>query len=275
MDGLNKFRLDGKVAIITGGAGFLGCRHAKAIALSGGIPVIWDLREKAAFATANDISSLYGCRSLGMKVDITSLESIKKGLRTVLREFNKVHILINNAANNPGVAKGRSLNRSRLENFDLDSWSKDISVGLTGAFLCSQVVGQYLATHGGGVILNVASDLGVIAPDQRIYRKFGLKEKEQLVKPVSYSVIKHGIIGLTKYLATYWAEKNVRANSISPGGVYSGQPVNFVKKLSNLIPMGRMAKSDEYEAAVVFLVSGASSYMTGANLIIDGGRSCW
>ena len=254
----NKLRLDGKVAIITGGAGFLGRRHAKAIAEAGGIPVIWDLNKK-----------------IGMSVDITQSESITAGLKAVLRQFKKVDILINNAANNPAVVKGESSGKSRLENFTLDMWNKDISVGLTGAFLCSKIVGSYLSTHGGGVILNVASDLGVIAPDQRIYRKTGLKEKDQPVKPVSYSVVKHGILGLTKYLATYWAHKNIRVNSISPAGVYRDQPQDFVKKLSNLIPMGRMAKSDEYEAAIVFLVSDASKYMTGQNLIMDGGRSVW
>jgi NAD(P)-dependent dehydrogenase (short-subunit alcohol dehydrogenase family) len=150
-----------------------------------------------------------------------------------------------------------------------------MAVGLTGAFLCSQTVGSYLAGHGGGVILNIASDLGVIAPDQRLYRQEGVAAEQQPVKPVTYSVIKHGLIGLTKYLATYWAEQNVRVNALSPGGIYTNQPEAFVKKLTRLIPLGRMASSDEYRAAVLFLVSDASSYMTGANLSVDGGRTCW
>jgi NAD(P)-dependent dehydrogenase (short-subunit alcohol dehydrogenase family) len=173
------------------------------------------------------------------------------------------------------VADDKTLVWSRLENFSFDLWQKDITVGLTGAFLCSQAVGTHMAQSGGGVILNVASDLGIIAPDQRIYRKDGLHEEVQPVKPVSYSVIKHGIVGLTKYLATYWADKNVRVNSISPGGVYTNQPDDFVEKLVKLIPMKRMANPDEYKAAVLFLVSDASSYMTGANLVVDGGRTCW
>ena len=132
-----------------------------------------------------------------------------------------------------------------------------------------------MAENEGGVILNVASDLGVIAPDQRIYRREDLDDDRQPVKPVTYSVIKHGIIGLTKYLATYWADHNVRANAISPGGVHTSQELDFVQKLSQLIPLGRMATPDEYKAAVVFLVSDGSAYMTGANLIMDGGRSVW
>jgi NAD(P)-dependent dehydrogenase (short-subunit alcohol dehydrogenase family) len=132
-----------------------------------------------------------------------------------------------------------------------------------------------MARRGRGVIVNVASDLALIAPDQRLYRREGLPEDQQPVKPVTYSVVKTGLIGLTRYLATYWADCGVRANAISPGGVYNGQPDDFVVRLSSLIPLRRMARTDEYQAAIVFLCSDASSYMTGSNLVIDGGRTCW
>jgi len=272
---LQKFRLNNKVAIITGGAGLLGMKHAEVIAEVGGIPVLWDINSQAVQDRSREIAEKYNIPCQGMNVDITDSENVKNGVNKVLKTLHRVDILINNAANDPKVAHDESPAWSRLENFSLDMWQKDIAVGLTGAFLCSREIGLYMAKHGGGVILNIASDLGVIAPDQRIYRKEELDENEQPVKPVTYSVVKHGIIGLTKYFATYWADKKVRVNAISPGGVYTDQPEDFVEKLTNLIPMGRMADQDEYKAAVLFLISDASSYMTGSNLIIDGGRTCW
>ena len=272
---LQKFRLNNKVAIITGGAGLLGMEHAEAVAEVGGIPVLWDINSQAVQDRCREIAEKYNISCLGMNVDITDPKNVKNGVNEVLETLHRVDILINNAANDPKVVHGESLAWSRLKNFSLDMWQKDIAVGLTGVFLCSREIGLYMTTHGGGVILNIASDLGVIAPDQRIYRKEDLDENEQPVKPVTYSVVKHGIIGLTKYFATYWADKKVRVNAISPGGVYTDQPEDFVEKLTNLIPMGRMANQDEYKAAVLFLVSDAYSCMTGANLILDGGRTCW
>jgi NAD(P)-dependent dehydrogenase (short-subunit alcohol dehydrogenase family) len=202
---------------------------------------------------------------------------VEDAARRIEAEFGPVSILINNAANNPKMedAGKNGPTWSRLENFPLDVWNADISVGLTGAFLCSRVFGAAMAERGAGVILNVASDLGVIAPDQRLYRVDGAPEHAQPVKPVTYSVVKTGLVGLTRYLATYWAGRGVRANAISPGGVFNGQDEAFVARLANLIPMGRMARKDEYKAAIVFLVSDASSYMTGVNVVIDGGRTCW
>ncbi len=270
---LDQSSLKDQLAVITGGAGLLGVKHAEAIAEAGGHPVLWDINESAAEDAARKISESHGCLALAMTVDITDPDAVDHATDRLWRDHGAVRILINNAANDPKVGPGESTTWSRFENFSRPMWDQDIAIGLTGAFLCSQAIGSRMAVAGKGVILNVASDLGVIAPDQRLYRKDGVPENEQPVKPVTYSVVKHGLIGLTKYLATYWADANVRVNAISPGGVYNGQPDEFVNRLSSLIPLGRMAHQDEYKAAIVFLCSEMSSYMTGQNLIMDGGRS--
>jgi NAD(P)-dependent dehydrogenase (short-subunit alcohol dehydrogenase family) len=271
------FDLSGRVVIITGGAGFFGLKHAEAVAEMGGLPVILDLDGAAAEERALSIADSFGVKSLAVETDVTSADSIRDALAETLDSLGRVDVLINNAANDPkvGGADESGEQWSRLENFPLEIWEKDLAVGLTGAHLCSQIIGGRLAEQRRGVILNIASDLGVIAPDQRIYRQPGLPDDRQPVKPVTYSVVKAGLIGLTRYLSTYWAEAGVRVNAISPGGMYAGQDDEFVQRLSNLIPMGRMANHDEYKAAVVFLVSDASSYMTGANLVVDGGRTTW
>lgn len=271
------FDLSGRVAVITGGAGLLGVRHGEAIAEMGGIPVFVDIDGPGAQAAAAEVESRFRCRALWLKSDITNLRAITELLSQVLDQTGRIDILINNAANNPRMdaSSANASLRTRLENFPVEVWDQDLAVGLTGAFLCSRVLGSEMARRGKGVIVNVASDLALIAPDQRIYRKAGLSEEEQPVKPVTYSVVKHGLLGLTRYLATYWADRGVRVNAISPGGVYNGQDYLMVERLSQLIPLGRMAHPDEYKAAVVFLVSDASTYMTGANLVIDGGRTTW
>ena len=270
---LENFSLEGKVIIITGGAGLMGAKHAEAIVEANGIAVLWDIDAKAAGTVAVSISGGSGAEITADRVDITDLESIKDGFERVLKRNGKADGLINNAANDPKVDASDDLAWSRFENFSLDAWNMDMGVGLTGAFLCSQVVGSWMAENGGGVIVNIASDLSVISPDQRLYRQQGLADDRQPVKPVTYSIVKHGLIGLTKYLATYWAKQNIRVNAISPGGIYTGQPEEFVARLTDLIPMGRMADKDEYKSAIVFLCSNASGYMNGQNLIMDGGRT--
>lgn len=254
-------RLNNKIVIITGGAGLLGQQHCCAIKNAGGIPIIWDT------TTRKDYTS--------MKVDVTNKEAIKDAFNKVINKYGPIYGLVNNVANDPKVDESTTSSWSRFENYDLDLWHNDLNVGLTSYFLCSQLIGTHMAQNNSGVIVNIASDLSIFSPDQRLYKKEGLKSNEQPVKPVSYSIVKHGIIGLTKYLATYWAEHNVRVNALSPGGVQTNQNPEFVKRLEKLIPMGRMAKETEYKEALLFLLSDASQYMTGQNIVIDGGRSVW
>lgn len=276
MEPFNRFTLAGKAALVTGAAGLLGVQHVRALCEAGADVVLSDVSleaaEKAAAAVAADFPE---ARILPLRLDVADPDSVRAALDAVIDRFGGVHILINNAAIDPKVQKDSVVETSRLEHFPLEQWDFQIGVGLTGAFLCSQVFGAWMAAHGGGVILNIASDLSVIAPDQRLYRKEGLGEDRQPVKPVTYSVIKAGLVGLTRYLATYWAERGVRVNALSPGGVYNGQADEFVNRISRLIPVGRMARADEYRAAVQFLCSDASSYMTGQNIVMDGGRSVW
>jgi NAD(P)-dependent dehydrogenase (short-subunit alcohol dehydrogenase family) len=270
------FDLQGQVALITGGAGLLGYQHAAAVLACGGSPVLLDIDLAGLRRTEAMLTKEFGKAVIFIACDITEFGSVDAARVSVLQHFGRIDILINNAARNPKVESHDGVNFSRLENFPIDQWNLDLAVGLGGAFNCAKVFGSHMAASGkGGVIVNIASDLGLIAPDQRLYRSENLEDHLQPVKPVTYSVVKHGLIGLTKYLATYWCEQGIRCNSLSPGGIYANQDDVFVSKLTKLIPMGRMARVDEYRGAIAFLCSGATSYMNGSNLVIDGGRSVW
>ena len=253
--------LNHKIIIVTGGSGLLGIQHCKAIKSAGGLPIIWDKVPHSNYES--------------YIIDVTNKDEVIDTLTTVIKQHGSVYGLVNNVANDPKVNDTRSSTWSRFENYDIHLWNDDLAVGLTSSFLCSQIIGQHMAEKNKGVIVNIASDLSVFSPDQRLYKQEGLADDQQPVKPVGYSVVKHGLIGLTKYLATYWADKHIRVNALSPGGIQTNQDAKFVKQLESRIPMGRMASETEYQDALVFLLSDASKYMTGQNLVMDGGRSVW
>jgi len=268
---INPFDLVGRVIVITGGTGLLGLAHARAVHSARGIPILLDI----ASPGREELHRRAGFEVDCLLCDITKQDQVQSALAHTLEQFGRIDVLINNAANNPKVENAGSLRDSRLENYSLERWDADIAVGLTGAMICSRVFGAEMARRGRGVIVNIASDLALIAPDQRLYAVDHLGTEAQPVKPVSYSVVKTGLIGLTRYLATYWADRGVRANALCPGGVENGQDVVFLRRIAERIPLGRMARLDEYQGAVLFLCSDASSYMTGAVLAVDGGRSAW
>ena len=273
-DFLARFDITGELALVTGGGGLLGREHAAALVEIGARVIIADLRIDAAQAVAEELCRKYGSQTaVAVSMNVADGGSVHAAREEIEVRCGTVGILVNNAAIDSKVTDGSMVEFSRLEHFRREDWDSQIAVGLTGAFLCSQEFGPAMAKRGAGIVLNIASDLSVFAPDQRLYRKDGLPNELQPVKPVTYSVIKTGLIGLTRYLATYWSEQGVRVNALSPGGVFDGQPELFLNRLTDLIPLGRMADRSEYRAAVQFLCSPASSYMTGQNIVMDGGRS--
>ena len=270
------FSLKNKTIVITGALGLLGRRHAEVIASYGGNPILLDLKKSDVELMANELNKKYSVNASGFEVDITNEYEVKDNAIKLLKKYKKIDGLINNAANNPKVEEGGANHFSRLEIFSIDSWSKDLAVGLTGAFLCSKHYGYIISQNiEGGSIINISSDLGLIAPDQRLYSIPGLDEASQPVKPVTYSVVKSGLIGLTRYIATYWAHKNVRCNAICPGGIENGQSEDFLENVSSRIPMNRLAKDDEYQTTLLWMLSDSSKYLNGSIVAVDGGRTAW
>ncbi len=275
---LTKFDLKNKFALITGGGGFLGKEHALALLEVNAKIILTDISKKKINTTRKELLKFFSSEKiLSYQMDVTSPKSIEKVLNILKKKKISVSILINNAAIDPKISsEGKFKNKHRIENLMLSDWNNQLEVGLTGAMLCSKYFGfEMTKNKGGGVILNIASDLSIISPYQKLYSSSKNPKNNQPVKPVAYSVVKHGLIGLTKYLSTYWPEKNIRCNAISPGAVYDNQSKKFVQRIKNLIPLNRLAKQNEYRSAIQFLCSDASSYMTGENIIMDGGRSVW
>ncbi len=264
------FSLKNKVAIVTGAAGLLGKEHCKALSEAGANVVVTDLNEEKCMEFANTLPT----ESLGIYVDVTNRDTIKFLRDKVLERFGHIDILVNNAAindmfENPKVA----LEQSKFENYPLELWQKSVNVNLTGVFLCSQIIGKVMAQQKSGSIINIASTYGITAPDQSLYKsKYG---EQKFYKPPAYSATKGAIIMFTKYLAAYWGKDGVRVNTLTPGGIENSQDEFFIEQYSKRTMLNRMAKPSDYKGALVFLASDASSYMTGANLIVDGGWTAW
>ncbi len=267
---MNQFDLKGKVAIVTGATGLLGREHCLALAGAGASVVVADLDLAKCEAFASEL----GPSSMGLSLDVTSRASLDSGLSAVLARFDHVDILVNNAAvndmfENPALAG----EQSKFENYPEAMWRRMFDVNVTGMFLCSQVFGAAMARRGTGSIINIASTYGVVAPDQSLYKR--PDGTQSFYKSAAYPATKGAVISFTRFLAAYWGEKGVRANTLSPGGVENSQDEHFVQAYSAKTPLRRMATPKDYRGAVVFLASESSSYMTGANLVVDGGFTAW
>jgi len=260
------FSLSGKVAIVTGACGLLGKKHCEALAQAGATVVAADLDQELSTLLAKSL----GDNHMGIALDVTNQYSIKEAKDLVLEKYGSIDVLVNNAAindmfENPQLKE----EQSRFESYPLAMWRQALDVNVTGVFLCSQIIGSVLAEQGKGSIINIASTYGVTAPDQTLYKdEDGL---QTFYKSAAYPTTKGAVISFTRFLSAYWGVKGVRVNSLSPGGVQNGQDQYFINNYSQRTPLGRMAKDNDYQGALIFLASDASSYMTGANLIVDGG----
>lgn len=269
---LEKFRLDGKTAVVTGGAGILGQQFCSGLADAGANVAVVDINFEAAQKAAFTIKGNYGGSVMAFECDVTSEESVMKMVQDVVMEFGEINILHNNAA---GKSSNLDAFFADFEDYEFDQWKEIMGTNLDGMFLVAKHIGKVMKENEkGGSIIQTSSIYGVMGPDQRIYEGSHYLGR-QINTPAIYSASKAGVIGLTKYLATYWAKDGIRVNAITPGGVESGQNDTFKQNYSNRIPMARMAQPEEMVGALIYLASDASSYMTGQNLIVDGGLSAW
>jgi len=264
------FSLKNRVAVVTGAVGLLGKQHCQSLAESGASLVVCDLEQKECEGFAESLPT----DSMGCRLDVTDRDSIVQVRDQVLNKYARIDVLVNNAAINDMVESPKArLEESRFENYPLQLWQQSIDVNLTGVFLCCQVMGAAMVRQGSGSIINVASTYGVVAPNQDLYRD--RNDQQLFFKPPAYSATKGAIISFTKYLAAYWGNAGIRVNTLTPGGVENNQDAFFIQKYSEKTPLGRMARPGDYRGALLFLASDASSYMTGANLIVDGGWTAW
>lgn len=271
----NLFDLTGRVAVVTGGAGLLGAEFCRALAQAGAAVLVADLNAEAAGRVAVSLQE-QGCRAGAFRLDVTDPASTQAMASTALEQFGALDVLVNSAALDPkfdpGALDAQAGASGAFETYPLDAWKQALDVNLTGMFLCSQAAVRPMLEAGRGVIINICSMYGLVGPDQRLYEHEGQPPR---FKPAYYSVTKAGVLGLTRYLAAYYAGKNLRVNALTPGGVYNGHDETFLKAYAARSVLGRMAGKDEMNGALLFLASDASSYMTGANLVVDGGWTAW
>jgi len=263
---MNLFSLEGKTAVVTGALGLIGQKHCEALAMAGANVIVADTDEHRSKEFASEL----GGQHMGIDIDVTNKASVTNALNKAMTKYGSVDILVNNAAindmfENPALAK----DLSAFENYPLDVFQRSLDVNITGVFLCSQVFGSAMAEQGSGSIINIASTYGMVGPDQTIYRnECG---EQTFFKSAAYPVTKGAVINFTRFLAAYWGNKGVRVNTLSPGGVENGQNEFFIHNYTSKTLLGRMAKANDYQGALIFLASEASAYMTGANLVVDGG----
>ncbi|HET6596361.1 MAG TPA: SDR family oxidoreductase [Anaerolineales bacterium] len=271
----DKFDLTGCVAVVTGAVGLLGAEFCRTLAEAGAAVAVVDLNESASQAVAESLTNS-GYKAQALAADITQPDSVKSVVDQVVSKLGRIDILVNSAALDPkfdpeAVSKG--ITPGAFEDYPLDLWNSALNVNLTGMFLMTQACVKPMLEQGKkGSIINICSTYGLNGPDQRIY----VKEGERVAfKPVYYTVTKAGVLGFTKYLAAYYAETEIRVNALTPGGVFNNHEAYFVKNYSAKTILGRMARKDEMNGALLFLASDASSYMTGNNLVVDGGWTAW
>lgn len=265
------FNLSQRTAVVTGGAGLLGSEFCRTLAEAGARLVIADLDESRASKLAQELRQA-GYQTISAPTDVADPQSVQRMVNLALGTFGRLDILVNSAVLDPKFDPEHGGHTNSFEEYPLEAWNQALSVNLTGMFLCCQAAVRPMLAQGGGVIINLSSIYGLTAPDQRLYQRPGHPPQ---YKPVYYSVTKAGVIGLTQYLAAYYAGKNIRVNTLTPGGVYNNHDQDFVRAYSARAILGRMADKDEMNGALLFLASDASKYMTGANLVVDGGWSTW
>lgn len=268
-----KFDLSGRVAVVTGGAGLLGVQFCQTLAAAGAQVALVDVEGERAGQAAAELKR-QGYPVVEATADITQPEQVNSLVAKLLERYGRLDILVNSAALDPKFDQEKigEQGANAFEDYPLAGWRQALDVNLTGMFLCSQAAAKPMLEQGKGVIINLCSMYGLVAPDQRLYQREGQPPQ---FKPVTYSVTKAGVVGFTKYLAAYYAGKNIRVNALTPGGVFNDHDDEFVQRYSAKAVLGRMAEKDEMNGALLFLASDASSYMTGANLVVDGGWTAW